>query len=126
MAPTSRSAVTMSPLKTSPHATAAVTPAHSTAAAAAHASGDKKRSEIAFTRIRLSRPGQSSTAKAGLSGTAFEPPVSYCRSTSYNGRTATTSVFMFDALSQRFPGYEDWSIALLPVLLIAYFTPLLI
>ena len=33
---------------------------------------------------------------------------------------------MFDALSQRFPGYEDWTIALLPVLLIAYFTPLLI
>lgn len=33
---------------------------------------------------------------------------------------------MIDALSQRFPGYEDWTIALLPVLLIAYFTPLLI
>lgn len=33
---------------------------------------------------------------------------------------------MFDALSQRFPGYEDWTIALLPVLLIAYFTPLFI
>lgn len=33
---------------------------------------------------------------------------------------------MIDALSQRFPGYEDWTIALLPVLLIAYFTPLAI
>ncbi len=33
---------------------------------------------------------------------------------------------MFDALSQRFPGFEDWTIALLPVLLIAYFTPVLI
>jgi hypothetical protein len=33
---------------------------------------------------------------------------------------------MIDALSQRFPGYEDWTIALLPVLLIAYFTPLLV
>ena len=33
---------------------------------------------------------------------------------------------MIDALSQRFPGYEDWAIALLPVLLIAYFTPLVI
>lgn len=33
---------------------------------------------------------------------------------------------MIDALSQRFPGYEDWTIALLPVLLIAYFTPLVI
>lgn len=33
---------------------------------------------------------------------------------------------MIDALSQHFPGYEDWTIALLPVLLIAYFTPLLI
>ena len=33
---------------------------------------------------------------------------------------------MFDALSQRFPGYEDWTIALLPVLLIAYLTPVLI
>jgi hypothetical protein len=33
---------------------------------------------------------------------------------------------MFDALSQRFPGYEDWTIALLPVFLIAYFTPVLI
>lgn len=33
---------------------------------------------------------------------------------------------MIDALSQRFPGYEDWIIALLPVLLIAYFTPVLV
>jgi hypothetical protein len=33
---------------------------------------------------------------------------------------------MIDALSQHFPGYEDWTIALLPVLLFAYFTPLLI
>lgn len=33
---------------------------------------------------------------------------------------------MIDALSQRFPGYEDWAIALLPVVLIAYFTPLVI
>jgi len=33
---------------------------------------------------------------------------------------------MIDALSQRFPGYEDWVIALLPVLLIAYFSPLVI
>ncbi len=33
---------------------------------------------------------------------------------------------MFDALSQRFPVFEDWTIALLPVLLIAYFTPALI
>ncbi len=33
---------------------------------------------------------------------------------------------MLDALSQRFPGYEDWTIVLLPVLLIAYFTPALI
>lgn len=33
---------------------------------------------------------------------------------------------MIDALSQRFPGYEDWAIALVPVLLIAYFTPLVI
>jgi ribosomal protein L37AE/L43A len=33
---------------------------------------------------------------------------------------------MIDALSQRFAGYEDWTIALLPVLLIAYFTPVLI
>ena len=33
---------------------------------------------------------------------------------------------MIDALSQRFPGYEDWTIALLPVFLIAYFTPVLV
>jgi T4 superinfection immunity protein len=33
---------------------------------------------------------------------------------------------MIDALSQRFPGYEDWTIAFLPVFLIAYFTPALI
>jgi len=33
---------------------------------------------------------------------------------------------MIDALSQHFPGYEDWTIALLPVLLIAYFTPLIV
>ena len=33
---------------------------------------------------------------------------------------------MIDALSQHFPGYEDWAIALLPVVLIAYFTPLVI
>jgi len=33
---------------------------------------------------------------------------------------------MIDALSQRFQGYEDWTIVLLPVLLLAYFTPVLI
>lgn len=33
---------------------------------------------------------------------------------------------MIDALSQRFQGNEDWAIALLPVFLIAYFTPVLI
>ena len=33
---------------------------------------------------------------------------------------------MIDALNQRFQGYEDWAIALLPVFLIAYFIPVLI
>lgn len=33
---------------------------------------------------------------------------------------------MIDALSQRFQGYEDWITALLPVFLVAYFTPVLI
>lgn len=33
---------------------------------------------------------------------------------------------MIDALIQRFPGFEDWTIALVPVLLIAYVTPVFI
>jgi hypothetical protein len=33
---------------------------------------------------------------------------------------------MIDALSERFPGFEDWAIALVPLFLIAYLTPVFI
>lgn len=33
---------------------------------------------------------------------------------------------MIDALSQRFPGFEDWAIVIFPLSLIAYFVPVLV